>query len=151
MSEASLSQPSASLLGIPDELLLDIVALLPFHDHINLVRCCTKLREFLLQTPSLRKSRYGRILEPLVGEPYWWYSCTVDTHVLLHTLLGDPTTKIFVSLDERTLTRYLYGGYNAGKDQEVTTFKIVGNSLPIHSDGYLRLAVLGRTFSVAFY
>ncbi|KAK6337458.1 hypothetical protein TWF730_002857 [Orbilia blumenaviensis] len=117
---------SSPLLRIPQELLLQILALLPIDDQITAIKVCSTFHDLILYTPSLRNTRYAldsgatQVMGSLSPYPKPGNFPIQHTHMIMTPQSTHPFSNLFCTSTGDTITRYAYlsrhgGGSQSGK------------------------------------
>ncbi|KAK6514977.1 hypothetical protein TWF506_007335 [Arthrobotrys conoides] len=125
----------ATLLRIPQELLLQILVLLPLDDQISIIKVCSTFRNLILHDPILRNTRYAvdsgyiQVIEP--PDP----SCLPNprfsepkAHKILEMNSTRPFSKLICTSKGDTITRYAYRRcYDGGLQQGMIAGRVYTN------------------------
>ncbi|KAF3164181.1 hypothetical protein TWF225_011018 [Orbilia oligospora] len=125
MADSQEAISPSSLLRIPQELLLQILVLLPLDDQINVIKVCSTFHNLILHDPILRGTRYAinsgaiRVLRSL--------NRLQNSHLLgpsTHKVLGarpvHPFSNLICTSIGDKITRYAYISCYGGEPQRGT-------------------------------
>ncbi|KAK6355845.1 hypothetical protein TWF718_000226 [Orbilia javanica] len=120
----STCMPRSPLFRIPQELLLQILALLPLDDQITVVKVCSIFRRLILYDTVLRNSRYAidsgatQVTGSLNPSPPQNLRFPVpNTHRILGPQYVHPFAKLICTSVGDTITRYLFRRRYDGEPQ----------------------------------
>ncbi|RVD83843.1 uncharacterized protein DFL_005617 [Arthrobotrys flagrans] len=125
------------LLRIPQELLLQILVLLPLDDQITVIKVCSAFRNLILYDPLLRNTRYAidsgatRVTGSLNPSPLQDPRFPVpNTHKILGPRSVHPFAKLICTSVGENITRYAYRRCYDGEPQRGMIIERIYNDPP---------------------
>ncbi|KAK6530828.1 hypothetical protein TWF281_007665 [Arthrobotrys megalospora] len=115
MADSPEAMSPSPLLRIPQELLVQILSLLPVDDQIAAIQVCSSFHNLILYTPSIKSTRYAidsgiaevrGSLNPNIGAPAGMPK--PKTHTIMKPQSHHPFSKLLCTSKGGIITRYAY-------------------------------------------